>query len=159
MKEIKLEKVSLELPTKLDEITEEKLNEMSNTIDVADNYSLVGIAYHERFSRILMSYRTKKQNIKAGVVPIFIKAGKTDSDFIKSAKVGSKLLISANQIELGYRAVIKNNPYNLDVIMAKVSNNITTAEYQNLVADTESEPVYFLDFKIVPNCDIIAIYK
>lgn len=159
MKEIKLDKVSLELPTKLDEITEEKLNEMSNTIDIADNYSLVGIAYHETFSRILMSYRTKKQNIKAGVVPIFVKAGKTDSDFIKSAKVGSKVLISSNQIELGYRAVIKNNPYNLDVIMAKVDNNITPDEYHQIITDKEAQNVYFLDFKIVPNCDIIAIYK
>ena len=158
MKEIKLENISLEVPTKLEEITKESLEEMCNNIVVADNYTLVGIAYHEYFNRVLMSYKTKKKNIKAGVIPIFIKSGKSDSDFIKSAEVCDKLLISANQLELGYRAVAKNNKYNLDYIMANIEANATNEEYTKLISDTNSI-VYFLDFKIVPNCDIIAIYK
>lgn len=163
MKKVELKKgekvQTIVLPTSLDEISDEYLLALANNIKIADDYSLVGIVYHETLNRIVMSYKTGKKNIKTGVIPIFIKAGKTDVDFIKEAKLKEKLVISSAQLELSYHVNLPGNILNIDRIMSKIVEDLPMTEYQKLIQDVDPTHVYFVEFKLVPDVDIIALHK
>ena len=143
------------LPTNLSEIPNKYLYEVTKDIVIADDYSLIGICYCEALSSILFANNAKKGKITTGVVPIFIKHGNTNNDFIRSINCGDKLVIAPSDIAMGHHVVAPNNKITIDNILycTEGENRI----YQEALKFNKRS--YFNEIKLVPNCNIHASYK
>lgn len=141
----KLGEFEISLPENLSEISNEYLKECTNFIHPAPNYALVGIVYKDSLNLVLTSAK-KNQPANVAVIPVFIKAGETDSEFIKSLKIGDKVVIAASDLSIGnhinspYNKITPNNIINL----CDGDRNITKE------AMLSNSVVCFLDFKLVP---------
>lgn len=154
----KMSEVKFNFPTKLEELTSEYLLGVTSGVTVAPNYSLIGLVYHEKLSTLFMTCRNKKKTASIGVIPIFIKSGKGEKSIVDSAKFGQKLLISNSQIQLAHHCAAPTNNLTLDYFAKVVDANTDKDLYQSLLVDNNPQEVLFVEFKIVPNCDIIALY-
>lgn len=153
----KLGNYGLILPTDLKEITPKFLTSITEDVIVANDYSLVAVCYREKLSSIILSLKQNK-NLTTAVVPLFVKRGYTEENkFQPFIEIGDKLLISASQLSLGYHVAVPNNPLNINKLLAYFDGD--REAYTRALNITNNSYVYFLEFKIVPNCDIIAIYK
>ena len=147
---------TFDFPTSLSEITAEYLDNVTSNVVVADNYTLVGIVYHESLGSVILARKQSKKSITGGVVPIFIKAGNTDNEFIKSAKCKDKLIIASSQLSLGHHVVAPANTLSLDYFIRTLDkDNNVARRYNNTYGQEEC---YFVEFKLVPNCDIVGFY-
>lgn len=141
----KLGRFNLTLPESLSEISVDYLKECTDFIHPAPNYALVGIVYKDSLSLVLSAAK-KNQAANIAVVPVFIKAGDNDSEFIKSFSTGERCVIAASDLSIGNHI---NSPYN----KITPNNIISICEgdkeiySQALVLKT---PVCFLEFKLVP---------
>ena len=153
-----MSEVKFNFPTKLEELTSEYLLGVTEGITVAPNYSLIGLVYHEKLSTLFMTCRSKKKNTSIGIIPIFIKSGKSDESIVNTAKVGQKLLISNSQIQLAHHCAAPSNRLTLDYFAKIVDANVDKDLYQTLLVNNDSQEVLFVEFKIIPNCDIVALY-
>lgn len=144
---------NIELPTTLKEVSTEVVYNATKDVKVAPNYVLIGLVYRENLSALVL---TSKQSNKAtlSVVPIFIKAGDNSSGFINKLYTGNRLIISGSQIALGYHVGVKDNPYSIADVLHKIEGD--TSIYED--ATKFSHEVMFLEFKIVPICDIVGAY-
>ena len=86
---------------------------------------------------------------------VFVKAGKTNSELINGLKVRDKLLISASDIMMGYHVSAPNNLLTINTILELIEGDITT--YNKLIGSNEY--CYFIEFKLVPNCNIHGAYE
>ena len=82
---------NVNIPTSLDDITSEFLEGIGKQINVADNYSLVALSYRETFGNLLLAGKNKGK-VNASVVPIMVKKGTTDNEFINSINVNDSRL-------------------------------------------------------------------
>ena len=94
--------VTLNLPTSVTEISKVYLDEVTKP-----EYSLVAIVFKSSLPMLLNSNKGKEEN--TSVVPLFVKAGETDSDFIKGINTKDILVITGSNISLGIHI---NNPFN-----------------------------------------------
>lgn len=156
--ETKMSMVKFNFPTNLKELSSDYLKQVTDCITVAPNYSLVGLVYHERLAPLILTCRTKKKSANIKIVPIFIKTGKGDSSVVDDAKIGQKLLIANSSLERGYQCATPTNTLNLDYFANAVMNSIDKDIYEKAMQDADQSEVFFVDFKIVANCDIIALY-
>lgn len=157
---VKLEKleVKFNFPTSLKELSSDYLREVTDGITVAPNYSLIGIIYHERLANLIITCKNRKKNASIGVVPIFIKAGNGEPSIVDNAKIGQKVLISNSQLQLAYQCAAPANKLTLDYFASVVDASTDTELYQKAVRDEDQSEVLFVEFKAIPNCDIIALY-
>lgn len=146
------------LPTSLKEISSEYLLGVTADVAVADHYSLVGLVYVDKLTSIILAGQRKDKKSTVGVVPIFIKAGRTDSDFIKGIKTGEKLVMSNTQLSMGYNVIAPKNELNLDKFLKNVLND-KQLPYQRAFEKYPNDLVHFISFKLIPNNDIIGVYS
>lgn len=157
-------KVIVNLPTSLKEITPEYLGAITDEIAVADNYSLVALCHKEKLSAFIMAGK-RKNEISTAVVPIFVKRGTTTDEldnihhalipFHPMIEVCDKLLISPTAMSMGLHVNVPMNTLNAGKVIALLEGD--KFAYQN--AYKIVDPVYFLEFKLIPNNDIIGCYK
>lgn len=147
-------KTTIVLPTKLEELTKSYLTSVTSEIEVSDNYTLIGVCYKEKLSNIIMTSRQNKPTANIAVVPIFIKSGETTKGFVNNLNTGDKLVIAPTQIALGHHVAAPNNHITISNFLFYCEGDKEV--YQKALA--YSQYVYFLEFKIIPNCDIIASY-
>lgn len=148
--------VKFNFPTSVAEISEDFLNNVTRNVKIADNYSLIALAYHETLGAVILARKQSKKGLTSGVIPMFVRAGKTDSDFINSANCKDKVIISSTQLGLGYHVATPTNSISLDKFITTLDkDNTVAARYNN---NYGNEECYFVEFKIVPNCDIIGLY-
>ena len=151
------ERITFNFPMSLHEISEKFLKRVTEAIDVADNYTLVGLVYHEKLGNIILTRKQAKKSFTAGVVPIFIKSGKSDNDFLDGAKLKDKLIIASSDLALGHHVSCPNNSLSLDVFINYLDKDTTIASrYHNNYGVVQC---YFVDFKLVPNCAIKGFYN
>ncbi len=143
------------LPTNLSEIPNKYLYDVTKDIVIADDYSLICLCYCEALSSVLFANNTKKGKITTGVVPIFVKHGATSNTYINSIDCGDKLVIAPSDIAMGHHVVAPNNKITIDNILYCTDGD--NKIYQEALKF--NKPCYFLEFKIVPNCNIHASYK
>lgn len=143
------------LPTSLNEIDESYITEVTKHVKVDANYTLIGIVFREKLSTLMLASRKNKKNSDIPVIPIFVKAGKTDSELINGLKVRDKLLISASDIMMGYHVSAPNNLLTINIILDLLEGDPTV--YNNLIGNNEQ--CYFIEFKLVPNCNIHGAYE
>ena len=145
----------LSLPTSLNEIDKSYIMEVTDHVKVDANYTLIGVVFREKLSTLMLATRKNKKNSDIPVIPIFVKAGKTDSELINSLNVRDKLLISASDIMMGYHVSTPNNLLNINTILDIVEGD---TEFYNEVYKN-SDYCYFIEFKLVPNCNIHGAYE
>lgn len=144
----------LNLPTKLNEITPEYIKEITSHIKIDAFYTLVGLVYKERLSTLVLAARKNSKKSDISVVPIFVKAGKTDSAFINNLSIGEKLIISPSDIMMGYHVSAPKNQLTINNILDILNDDATAcAKCLNI-----KEDCYFIEFKLVPNCNIHGSY-
>lgn len=149
--------VKFNFPTSLDEITSQYLQQITNHVQIADNYTLVGIVYHETLGSIIISRKQAKKGFTSGVVPIFIKSGKSDNDFLNSAKTKDRLIVPSSALQLAHHVVIPSNTLSLDCFIKFLDKDTNVAQrYSN---NYGKEHCFFVEFKIVPNADIVGFYN
>ena len=160
MKEFKVKAqgkiITFNLPTSIDEISNDFLTKVGDSITIAEHYSLVGIVCYEKINSLVIAGKQNSKKANFGVIPIFVKGGELQN--IMDVKLGQKLLITSNNIELGVRVAVPGNPFNLNnfVNSFRPENKIwPEIEYD----DTKNENVYFIDFKLIPNRDIQGAYN
>lgn len=154
----KMSEVKFNFPTNLKELSNDYLKQVTDSITVAPNYSLIGVVYHERLANIIITCNNKKKNASIGVIPIFIKSGDSDKSIVDNAKIGQKLLISNTQLQLAHHCAAPANKLTIDYFANVLSVAVDKDLYQTAVQDPDQSEVLFIEFKIIPNCDIIALY-
>lgn len=144
----------LNLPTSLNEIDKSYIAKVTEHVKVDANYTLIGVVFREKLSTLVLAARKSKKNSDIPVIPIFVKAGETDSKLINSLNACDKLLISASDIMMGYHISAPNNLITINTILDLLDGDIKT--YNQLM--TSQEMCYFIEFKLVPNCNIHGAY-
>lgn len=148
----KLGRFNLNLPESLEEISNEYLKDCTDFIHPAPNYSLIAVVYKDSLSLVLSAAK-KNQAANVSVIPVFVKAGETDSEFIKEFKIGDRCVIAgsdlsiANHINSPYNKITPNN-------VIKLCDGDKEMYAKALVLQT---PVCFVEFKLVPNSAIHAM--
>lgn len=135
----------INLPQSLEELGTEYLSKCTDFINPAPNYAVVAVVYKDLLSLVLTAAK-KKTPVNTAVIPVFIKAGESDSEFIKSINLGDRVVVSGSDLSIGHHI---SSPYN------KI-----TPSYISLICDgdkdiyrdsmTMQEPVCFVEFKLVP---------
>ena len=146
--------ILMNLPTKLSEITPEYLNEVTSNVVVADNYSLIGILYRESLASVILANTRKQENITTAIIPVFVKSGTTDTEYIKNISCGDKIIIAPSDIALGHHVTCPKNKITISNILAYCEED--KEAYQKAVK--VSQNCYYLEFKLVPNCNIHGNY-
>lgn len=146
---------TLNLPTTLSDITEEYITNVTSHIEVDANYTAIGIVFREKLSTLVLASRKNKKNSDIAAIPIFVKAGKTDSELINKLGVGEKLIIAPSDIMLGYHLSTPTNLLTINNILSIIEGD---TEIYNKVIGIQ-EYCYFIEFKLVPNCNIHGVYK
>lgn len=150
-------KVIFNFPNSIKEISNDYLTKITDTIHVADNYTLIALCYTEKLSKIILAARASKKDSKIKVTPIFIKAGNCDIDFIKNATIKQRVVSMPSQISLGTHVTVPNHRLTLDTFGLAVSNSADNDTYQKECANEDQRECIFIEFKIIPNSDIMAL--
>lgn len=146
---------TLNLPTTLSDITEEYITNVTSHIEVDANYTAIGIVFREKLSTLVLASRKNKKNSDIAAIPIFVKAGKTDSELINKLNVGEKLIIAPSDIMLGHHLSAPTNLLTINNILNIIEGD--TEIYNKVIGIQEA--CYFIEFKLVPNCNIHGAYK
>lgn len=155
MQSIKLKKdgkiITLNLPTNFKEITPKYLLDVCNHITIANDYSLVALIYKEKMTMIVNSSK-KSTPMNTTVVPLFVKAGNSDSEFINCLKEGNAIIVPGSDLELGIHV---NSVYNI-LSINNILSLIMSDESKEVLRNTfkYDMPFFFVEFKLVPNCAI-----
>lgn len=144
----------LNLPTSLDEISKEFILSLTDNVKVAPDYTLIGIVYRERLYNLIIAASKSKKTSNISVIPIFVKAGATDSSFVKSFDVCERLIVSGSDIMMGYHVSTPNNPLTIDNVVKLFDGDLKA--YQKTIGIQDY--CYFIEFKIIPNCNIHGSY-
>ena len=145
----------LNLPTSLNEIDESYITEVTSHIKVDANYTLIGLIYREKLSTLVLAATRNKKTSDIAVIPIFVKAGESDSKFINSLNIKDKLIISPSDIMMGYHVSAPNNLLTINNILDLVEGDpVVNKKLMNI-----NEQCYFIEFKLVPNCNIHGAYE
>ena len=145
----------LNLPTSLNEIDESYIAEVTNHIKVDANYTLIGLVYREKLSTLVLAATRNKKKSDIAVIPIFVKAGESDSKFINSLNIKDKLIISPSDIMMGYHISAPNNLLTINTILDLIEGDPVV----NQKLMSINEQCYFIEFKLVPNCNIHGAYE
>lgn len=156
-------KITLNLPTDFNEITPEYLKDVTENIEIADNHVLVGIVFREKLLNIITN--AKKQTITTGVIPVFAKAGKLSNQSL-DMKPTDRLIVSPTDISRGYHIASSRNKINLDYVTKLITED--TSVRSKVMSGTidvhfgnnfkEHPYCYFIEFKLIPLCDIKGVY-
>ena len=145
----------LNLPTSLNEIDESYIKDVTSHIKVDANYTLIGLVYREKLSTLVLATTRNKKTSDIAVIPVFVKAGESDSKFINSLNIKDKLIISPSDIMMGYHVSAPNNLLTINNILDLVEGDpIVNQKLMNI-----NEQCYFIEFKLVPNCNIHGAYE
>lgn len=142
----------INIPTSREDITNSYLEEVTRMLDIAPNYSLVALITIEEFVNVV-NPSTKKQTPFIAGIPVFVRAGKNDDNFINSISCGQTIIISDSDLSMGHHI---NSPYN-KISKGYLSSVLSQDKKLAENAWGMNEKCYFLSFKLVPNCTIHGV--
>ena len=136
------------MPTSMSEINMNVIADYVKHVNVSNDYALIAVVFKERPITIVS---VSKQNKNASVsgVAIMIKSN-TYNEFIKGIKLGETVVISPSDIAIGHHV---NSPANV-LTPGFLLNLLQTNPDLNKKLMGIGVPTYFVDFKIVPVCNI-----
>ncbi len=139
----------INIPTSREDITNSYLEEVTRMLDIAPNYSLVALITIEELVNVINPNAKQQKAFIAGI-PVFVRAGKTDDNFINNISCGQTIIISDSDLSMGHHI---NSPYN-KISKGYLSNILSKDEELAKKSWNINEKCYFLSFKLVPNCNI-----
>lgn len=136
------------MPTSMSEINMNVIADYVNHVNVGNDYALIAVVFKERPITIVS---VSKQNKNASVsgVAVMIKSN-TNNEFIKGIKLGETIVISPSDISMGHHVNSPDNPLTPGFLL----NLLQTNADLNKKLMAVNVPTYFVDFKIVPVCNI-----
>ena len=136
------------MPTSMSEINMNVIADYVKHVNVGNDYALIAVVFKERPITIVS---VSKQNKNASVsgVAVMIKSN-TNNEFIKGIKLGETVVISPSDISMGHHV---NSPDNV-LTPGFLLNLLQTNADLNKKLMAVNVPTYFVDFKIVPVCNI-----
>lgn len=136
------------MPTSMSEINMNVIADYVKRVNVGNDYALIAVVFKERPITIVS---VSKQNKNASVsgVAIMIKSN-TNNEFIKGIKLGETIVISPSDISMGHHVTSPANPLTPGFLL----NLLQTNADLNKKLMAVNVPTYFVDFKIVPVCNI-----
>lgn len=139
---------TLRMPTSVSEVDMNVIFDYVKHVNVSKNYALIAVVFKERPITIVS---VSKQNKNASVsgVAVMIKSN-TDDEFIKDIKLGETIVISPSDIAIGHHV---NSPANV-LTPGFLLNLLQTNPDLNKKLMAIKVPTCFVDFKIVPVCNI-----
>ena len=153
MKEINVKNQNVEfkinIPTSRKDITDDYLAEVTQMLEIAPNYSLVALITIEELINVVNPNAKKPSAFTAGI-PVFVRCGKSDDEFINNISCGQTIIISDSDLSMGHHI---NSPYNK---ISKAYLSAILSKDKELAGNVwgMNEKCYFLSFKLVPNCNI-----
>lgn len=136
------------MPTSMSEINMNVISNYVNHVNVSKDYALIAVVFKERPISIV-SLSKQNKNASVSGVAVMIKSN-TDNEFINSIKLGEALVISPSDIAIGHHV---NSPANV-LTPGFLLNLLRTNVDLNKKLMAVKVPTYFVDFKIVPVCNI-----
>lgn len=136
------------MPTSMSEIDMNVIADYVKHVNVSKNYALIAVVFKERpISIVSLSRQNKNANVSG--VAVMIKSN-TDDEFIKDIKLGETIVISPSDIAMGHHI---NSPANALTPGFLLELLRTNADLNKKLMAVKV-PTYFVDFKIVPVCNI-----
>lgn len=151
-------KGGIKLPTNVDEITAEMLEQLTAQVKLGKNYVLIALCYEVRFADLVLN--TKKQQSTR----VYTKVAKANlaTDYI-DIKPGDVIAIGQSSIEMGQHIYINSvasescvKAYLLD--KARLTRPNATSITLSDIEDINSKSFLLLEFKVVPVTDIKATF-
>lgn len=139
----------INIPTSREDITNSYLEEVTQMLEIAPNYSLVALITIEELINVV-NPNAKKQNAFVAGLPVFVRAGESDDNFINNISCGQTIVISDSDLSMGHHI---NSPYN-KISKGYLSNILSKDKELASNVWGMNEKCYFLSFKLVPNCNI-----
>lgn len=151
-------KVGIKLPTNVDEITGEMLEQLTSQVNVGKNYALIALCYEVSFADLVFGAKKQKST------KVFTKIAKVNptTDYL-NLKPGDVIAIGQSSIEMGQHIYISSvasekcvMAYLLDKARLTRPNatSITAAD----IEDIDARTFLLLEFKVVPIIDIKAVF-
>ena len=136
------------MPTSMSEVNMNVIADYVKHVNVGNDYALIAVVFKERPITIVS---VSKQNKNASVsgVAVMIKSN-TNDEFIKGIKLGETIVISPSDIAIGHHV---NSPANV-LTPGFLLNLLQTNPDLNKKLMAIKVPTCFVDFKIVPVCNI-----
>lgn len=136
------------MPTSMSEVNMNVIADYVKHVNVGNDYALIAVVFKERPITIVS---VSKQNKNASVsgVAVMIKSN-TNDEFIKGIKLGETIVISPSDIAIGHHV---NSPDNV-LTPGFLLNLLQTNPDLNKKLMAIKVPTCFVDFKIVPVCNI-----
>ena len=150
----------MNLPTSLNEITEDYLNGVTSHIHIAPYHCIVALVYRCKLPEIISTAR-KKKDLATAIVPLFVKANITLSnssetfEMFAQMQTGDKLVIAGTDIERGYHLTCPKNFVTIDNVVRVYNSDSNFAKGVMM----DQNYYYFVDFKLVPINDIKGFYS
>lgn len=164
-----LKPYAVEVPTAISEIDETYFKWLLQDIQLAKNYAIIAVCYKDRLFSILSDFKNNNNGMRQ-VVPIIAKIN-CDVDDNPTAIVENIAVIDGSALERGTHLILPNNSISFaslcnyclnDSNLAKAimsgaffNDGKATGAHE---AKMSAPDVYFVEFKIVPICDIKASY-
>lgn len=149
---------TMNLPTKLSEITEDYLLGVTNGIHIAPYHAVIAMVYRCKLPEIISTAR-KKKDLATAVVPIFVKSNvPNDADtkpMFDNMTCGDKLIIGTTSLEMGNHLTCPKNFITIDNVVRIYSSDSNFAK--GIMIDQNY--YYFVDFKLVPINEIKGFYS
>lgn len=136
------------MPTSMSEINMNVISDYVKHVNVSKNYALIAVVFKERPISIVSLSRQNKNASVSGVA-VMIKSN-TDDEFVKSINLGETIVISPSDIAMGHHI---NSPANALTPGFLLELLRTNADLNKKLMAVKV-PTYFVDFKIVPVCNI-----
>ena len=136
------------MPTSMSEVNMNVIADYVKHVNVGNDYALIAVVFKERPITIVS---VSKQNKNASVsgVAVMIKSN-TNNEFIKGVKLGETIVISPSDIAMGHHVNSPANPLTPGFLLNLLQTN---TDLNNKLMGI-GVPTYFVDFKIVPVCNI-----
>lgn len=151
---------TLNLPTKLEEITDEYLKEVTSHIKIAPYHAVIANVYRCKLPEIISSNK-KSRAMAIAIIPVFVKASvpmnveEATFNMFANLKCGDRIIISGTDVERGNHLSAPTNFITIENIV-KIYNN--DDKFAKGVMSDQSY-YYFVDFKLVTINDIKGYYS
>ena len=151
---------TMNLPTKLSEITEDYLLGVTKGVYSAPYYAIIAMVYRCKLPEIISTAK-KRKDLATAVVPLFVSA-KVPSDsgedickMFSEIKCGDKIIIGATSLEMGNQLVCPKNFVTIENIVRIYNSDNNFAKGVMI----DQNYYYFLDFKLVAINEIRGFYS
>lgn len=151
-------KVGIKLPTTVDEITAEMLEQLTTQVKLGKNYVLIALCYEVTFADLVFDNKKQKPT------RVYTKVAKAnlDTDYI-DVHVGDVVAISQSAIEMGQHIYIKSVASEASVKAfllekARLTRANATSIVPSDIKDIDAKSFLLIEFKVVPVHDIKAYF-